>query len=415
MLDVTNPDIPLDEIMQRIHEKVRARRERTSPARNAPTITELNAGAPASPAVEELFVRAEGSAHVGAALPPMTRLHGVKRKAASAIGRIFLRVAQLITRDQRTFNVAALDLLRELAGEAARLRTECFSLRREMVASLEAAETRSREEAASNATKIAQLRTAMSLQEHRLSSLAEGDKPSASALPVRSAALESPSEVLDATYLAFEDQFRGSREEIKKRLAVYLPVLRGAQAGTEQAPVLDLGCGRGEMLELLRENGLTGFGVDTNRGAVEQCQALGLRVEAGDAFDFLRKISNATLGAVAAIHFVEHLPSGLVFQLIDECLRVVRPGGLVIFETPNPRNILVGACNFYLDITHRNPIHPQTLQYLLEARGMFSVETMQLHPCAAELHVPEDGSILARRFNEYFYGPQDYAVVGRRP
>jgi len=93
---------------------------------------------------------------------------------------------------------------------------------------------------------------------------------------------------------------------------------------------------------------------------------------------------------------------------------VLRPGGIAIFETPNPNNVLVGATNFYLDPTHRNPVHPQTLQYLVEARGLIQVETMMLHPYPEEMRIPEDTPV-ARIFNEYFYGPQDYAVVGRRP
>jgi len=134
-----------------------------------------------------------------------------------------------------------------------------------------------------------------------------------------------------------------------------------------------------------------------------------------DAFDALAKVADGSLGAITAIHVVEHLPMDLLFRLLDEALRVLRPGGVAIFETPNPQNVLVGASTFYIDPTHRNPVHPQTLHYLVEARGMIRVETLPLHPYPPEMQIPDGDSALARAFNQYFYGPQDYAVVGRRP
>jgi O-antigen chain-terminating methyltransferase len=200
---------------------------------------------------------------------------------------------------------------------------------------------------------------------------------------------------------------------IKKRVAVYLPALREG-AGPERRPIFDFGCGRGELLELLRDEGLPASGVDSNRAAVDKCRAQGLDASAGDAFEALSKIPDQSLGGLTAIHVVEHLPLALLFKLLDEALRVLRPGGVAIYETPNPQNVLVGACNFYVDPTHRNPIHPQTLQYLTEARGMVRVETLMLHPYPEEKRLPED-SALARTFNDYFYGPQDFAVIGRRP
>ena len=218
----------------------------------------------------------------------------------------------------------------------------------------------------------------------------------------------------DARYLTFEDAFRGSREEIKKRVAVYLPVLREG-SGPDRRPILDVGCGRGELLEVLREHGLPASGIDSNRAAVEQCQVRGLDAAASDAFDALAKVPDGTLGALTAIHVVEHLPMDLLFRLLDEALRVLRPGGVAIFETPNPQNVLVGSSTFYIDPTHRNPVHPQTLHYLVEARGMIRVETLLLHPYPVEKRVPDGDSLLARTFNDYFYGPQDYAVIGRRP
>jgi O-antigen chain-terminating methyltransferase len=218
----------------------------------------------------------------------------------------------------------------------------------------------------------------------------------------------------DALYLGFEDEFRGSREEIKQRVSVYLPRLRAAGAGTDDAPILDLGCGRGELLEVLRDGGLKASGVDTNRLAVEQCEKLGLDVRLEDAFAALAARGDASLGALTAIHVVEHLPFELLVKLLDESLRVLRPGGLVAFETPNPGNVLVGSCNFYIDPTHRNPVHPLTLRHLLEARGFVSLETLLLHPNDGA-RIPDGDAPLTRAFNDFFFGAQDYAIVGRRP
>ena len=100
-------------------------------------------------------------------------------------------------------------------------------------------------------------------------------------------------------------------------------------------------------------------------------------------------------------------------KLIDETVRVLQPGGVAIFETPNPENLLVGACSFYLDPTHRNPIHSQTLAFLAEARGLNRIEILPLHPPDVSARFPDD-SPLAHRLNDYFFGPQDFAVVGYR-
>ena len=420
MLDVKNPEIRVDEIMQRIQEKVRLRREarRATPTSAAPAPFD-----PSSQRSEEVLARAQELANVGAALPPMTRIHGLKRLVAQAVAKAFLRMAQLITRDQRAFNLTVVDALRTASEQSHRTATQVDSIRADLAGArsdLSQAQARigQLEEAARrDATKIAQLRTAITLQERRLDQFLEEAKKR---LPepldgqqVEALVEESP-HLWDATYLHFEDEFRGSREDIKQRVSVYLPRFRSAQAGTEAAPILDLGCGRGELLEVLRADGLVASGVDTNRAAVEHCRERGLHVELRDAFEALRKIPDGTLGGLAALHVVEHLPFPLVLKLLDESLRVLRPGGVAVFETPNPTNVLVGSANFYIDPTHRNPVHPLTLRHLMEARGLDRVETIFLHSAPASARLAEDSEV-ARRFNEHFYGPQDYAIVGYRP
>jgi SAM-dependent methyltransferase len=213
--------------------------------------------------------------------------------------------------------------------------------------------------------------------------------------------------LLDAMYVSFEDQFRGTREDIKNRVSAYLSLVTDAGAGSEEFPVLDLGCGRGEWLELLKENGLVAKGFDLNRIMVQQCMELNLQVEEQEVLDGLRRLPANSLGAITGMHLIEHLSYKQMIALFDEALRVIKPGGVVIFETPNPENILVGAYTFYSDPTHKNPLPPNLVKFLVEARGFVQPRIIRLHPnekLAETLSkTPE--------ISPYFAGPQDYAVV----
>lgn len=215
---------------------------------------------------------------------------------------------------------------------------------------------------------------------------------------------------MDAFYVSFEDQFRGSRTQIKERLKVYLPLIERAGIGTATMPLLDVGCGRGEWLELLKDEGLRASGVDFNRVLVAQCRERGLQVIEADVLDYLRDVADESLGAVTGFHIVEHLPIEILIRLLDETMRVTKPGGAVIFETPNPQNVLVGSCNFYFDPTHRNPLPSPIMRFLIESRGFSRVRVINLNPSDAER--VEGDTDLVKRFNEYFYGPMDYAVIG---
>jgi O-antigen chain-terminating methyltransferase len=218
---------------------------------------------------------------------------------------------------------------------------------------------------------------------------------------------------LDAFYAQFEDEFRGSRDEIKARVAVFLPHLAEADIGSPDRPILDLGCGRGEWLEVLREHGLASRGVDLNRSCLDELRARGFDVVEADFVEYLREAADASVGAVTGMHIVEHLPFPTLVELVDHARRVLKPGGLVIFETPDPRNVLVASHTFYLDPTHRNPIPSALLKFLLETRGFTAVDVLELHPSDHQwLGVDTD-------FDRYLvanlFGGQDYAVVARTP
>ena len=217
---------------------------------------------------------------------------------------------------------------------------------------------------------------------------------------------------IDALYVAFEDVFRGSKEDIKERLRIYLPILKNATTGAATLSIIDVGCGRGEWLEILREEGLVAQGVDTNRMMIEQCRLRRLAVVEGEAIAFLRTLPDTSVDAITAFHVVEHFLFEDLVRLLDEIVRVLKPGGVAIFETPNPDNVLVGSRTFFMDPTHRRPLPSPVLKFLGEARGLCRVETWNLHPYPVGFHI--QGTELAQRFSELFYGPQDYAVIGYR-
>lgn len=197
--------------------------------------------------------------------------------------------------------------------------------------------------------------------------------------------IEEEDHLYDAMYVSFENKFRGTREDIKKRVQVYLPYVEHAMETTKNALVLDLGCGRGEWLEVLENNEVPGknkikaMGLDLNRIMVAQCQEQGLDVIESDVIKYLRKLKKNSVSVITGFHIIEHLQFKTLITLLDESFRVLEPGGIVIFETPNPENILVGACYFYTDPSHVNPLVPSTIQFILEQRGFSNVEIMRLH------------------------------------
>jgi len=177
-------------------------------------------------------------------------------------------------------------------------------------------------------------------------------------------------------YLGFEDQFRGSEEEIRGRQRDYVTFFAGA------SDVLDIGCGRGEFLALLKQEGITARGLDLNPEMVEVCKERGLDVTNIDARSYLRALPDASLGGIIALQVIEHLEPSYLVETLALAYDKLRPGARMVLETINPACWVAFFESFIRDLTHQKPIHPETLQYLLQANGFANVEIVYRAPIA---------------------------------
>lgn len=213
---------------------------------------------------------------------------------------------------------------------------------------------------------------------------------------------------IDGFYRAFEERFRGPRSLVKTRLRAYLPFVLPLMGLHEPVSAIDLGCGRGEWLELLREHGINARGVDLDRSMLQACHELDLPAVEGDAIDHLRGLGDGSQSIVSGFHIAEHLPFDSLKILVAEALRVLKPGGLLILETPNPENVVVGTKNFYMDPTHLQPIPPELLAFLIEHQGFSRCKVVRLHEAPDLLSRPEISLM------DVFNGVSpDYAVVAQ--
>ena len=218
---------------------------------------------------------------------------------------------------------------------------------------------------------------------------------------------------LDSLYVAFENRFRGSTVEIGKRSERYLPIFKQTAPVAAGGVVLDIGCGRGEWLSLLRRNNIATRGIDLNVSMVAEARALGLDVLDGDAIAYLRSLPENSLAAVTGFHIVEHLAFKDLVTLFDEARRALMPGGIVLFETPNPENLVVGACTFNYDPTHNKPLPPDLLRFIAEARGYGETRIIR-GEADCDLNQPETG-FAPGEVNDWFRQPPDYAVYAQKP
>jgi SAM-dependent methyltransferase len=327
-------------------------------------------------------------------LARLDELHGHLRELAGALVRYAQRVQPLV--DARDRVATALATTRsELLLEAFDRRMESLGRRVEGLNAL-----RDRLETVTEEVRAVR------------GALAAPPPPAVAAAAERAAA--------DAAYTAFENRFRGTREEIRRRQEGDVGLFR------DLSPVVDLGCGRGEFLEALRAAGVVARGVEANANAVRACREKGLDVVAGDVVGFLREQGTGSLGGVFAAQVAEHLPPPVLTALLAEAHRVLRGAGLLLLETVNPRSVLGLVEVFNRDLTHERPLHPDTLAFLAAAAGFTDVRIELRSPVPGDARLqpvpPEElphraAAVLnenVERLNALLYGPLEYALVARR-
>ncbi|KXS43603.1 MAG: hypothetical protein AWU59_1011 [Methanolobus sp. T82-4] len=230
-------------------------------------------------------------------------------------------------------------------------------------------------------------------------------------------------ESFGVNYLQFEDTFRGSSDDIKERQSKYLSYFNGC------LNVLDIGCGRGEFLLLLKEHSVGGKGVDIDDAMIEHCVSKGLDVIQKDAITYLEELDDETLDGIFIDQVVEHLEPGYLIRLLTLCAQKMKQGCYIIVETVNPLSFTSFA-NFYIDLTHIKPVHPATLNFLLDSCGFKERETIFISP------VPKDNQLKTIQLNDEadfevkeimevynnniemlntkLYGAQDFAIIGKK-
>ena len=269
---------------------------------------------------------------------------------------------------------------------------------------------------------IGVLQQAVQTIKHEVTRLAAHGVPVGSR--VATVAADAPASQLEAVdsykYVGFEDQFRGSSDDIRRRVAEYLPIFEGTR------DVLDVGCGRGEFLKLLREHGVSARGIDINAAMVEVCRQQALDVTEADALSYLRAQPDGSLGGLFAAQVVEHLEPRYLSGFLDTAFDKLRPGAPIVLETINPACWFAFFESYIRDITHVRPLHPDTLKYLLVASGFQRVDIRyrspypdheKLQPVAANPSLGDAVDTLnanVERINRLLFTWLDYAAIGHR-
>jgi len=219
-------------------------------------------------------------------------------------------------------------------------------------------------------------------------------------------------------YANFESYFRGNEEDIKKAQSSYIPYFEGKQN------VLDLGCGRGEFLQLLKENNISAIGVDSFGEFVQKCKSSGLEVIQGDAIDYIKQVAEKTLGGIFASQLVEHLSIQQLVELCNEAYKKLEDGGCIVLETPNPTCLSIYTNAFYIDPSHVKPVHPKLLEFLLREAGFKKIEVVYTESSKVGYRLPlldMKEAVNISEFNDginllsdVIFGSQDYAIIATK-
>jgi SAM-dependent methyltransferase len=361
---ISSSELDVKELFERLREELR---------RGAPTGDARGADFAATRALAERFwpVTAERDAGGGP--------KGVVKRFLRKLMRWYV---EPLAADQRVFNDSVLkliDALSEQADASARAREEAERLLRELEERLARVERRG----VAGATAPAPAVTVAA-------------QPAAAALP---------------DYFAFESRMRGSVDAIRERQRRYVEDFRDA------APVLDIGCGRGEFLSLLRDAGIAARGIDADADMVAYARGEGLDVTQADIVQHLEAAEDRSLGGIFMAQVVEHLPPAVLVRSLQlAAAKLRRPGGLLVAETINPLSPLA-LRHYFADLTHAQPLVPETLELLARQAGFASTETRFLNEPAERLVEPDDPVIAAnvRRLNEVLFAALDYALLARTP
>jgi len=405
MIEANNPEIDVDELMEKVREEVAKRQTQPFTKENVNRQPTIGINPLVAHQIQAFLNNAESKSQVRTEFPE--KLNRFPFTLSKRLQKFVLRLYAFLFKEQRAVNLSLIQALRESFALNQQLSEQIAALQSQLKL-MDERYIKNHIDITNNLAQQQQLIDYI-LDDIKVK-LPENFK---SEQLQRQSLINQNTILVDTFYIALEDKFRGSREEIIERLKVYLPRIEQAQIDTQNVPILDLGCGRGEWLELLRDQGYVTRGLDINQLMLDQCKTRGLDVIEADALTYLKSQPDASLGAVTGFHLIEHLPFPVLINLIEESFRVLQPGGLVIFETPNPQNVLVGTHNFYIDPSHLKPLPSALVKLMLEHSGLQPVEIINLHPYDESFKL--SGSPVAERFNEYFYGSQDYAVIGYKP
>lgn len=323
------------------------------------------------------------------------------------VRRLFRRAAEPDTERQKNFNVALLDLVNDLRGDVA-------AARRDLLAHTEALQ---RDLANAIAAESAKLRELVLIAAKRNDALiaALDQKIESVAVRVRDAVNPVvPATSPDVLYRRLEDALRGGEAHVREDVAAYVHLAKSHQ------PALDVGCGRGEFLQMCREQGVAASGVDTNERSVSDLRQRGFDVSLAAIPECFAPIADRSLGAVLAMHVVEHLAVDALFALFRESARVLRDGGLLMIETPNAESMAMTAGDFWRDPTHLAPRHSAALTVLAREHGFAIEEIRALHELPEGTRIailesdPRELQRVIHAVNDRLFAPQDLRLVLRR-
>ena len=319
---------------------------------------------------------------------------------------MFRRILAPDTERQRNFNLVVLDLLQDL-------RNDIEELRRDLRGDIEAVQRDVRAADEALATEMAKIRELIPVAARRNDALIAALDQKIETLAVRIRDVTNPVVSADVVYRRLEDALRGSEAHVRADVAHYV------RLAADHQPVLDAGCGRGEFLAACREAGITARGVDTNERSVADLKQRGFDVTLAAIPECFASIGDGALGAVVAMHVVEHLPVESLFALFRESARVLRSGGLLMIETPNAESIAVSASDFWRDPTHLAPRHAAALTVLAREHGFEIDEVRAVHELPEGTRIPilpTDAPELQRivhAINDRLFAPQDLRLILR--